>query len=98
MSALLNRTPTRNATGQILFTAGSAPPDHFSGGIPYEANGSVSVEDGPIDHYHQGLPYTANGRLATGGGIVVALGRTVGIEKIVGFDGETSGGRFLQNS
>lgn len=71
MSALLQGVPRRNATGQILFTVGATPPDHFSGGIPYEADGSVAVENGPIDHYHQGLPYTASGRLATGGGTVV---------------------------
>jgi hypothetical protein len=65
MSALLQGVPIR-VSGAIQVTVGTVAPDHVSNGIPYEADGAVSVATtGAIDHYHQGLPYTAAGRLAT---------------------------------
>lgn len=52
--------------GPILFVAnGTTAPDHFVGGLGFEANLALCVEvDGVVDHYHQGLPFTALGRLS----------------------------------
>ena len=51
----------------IYVTDGLGPPDHWSDGIPYEADGTIAVSTaGGIDHYSQGLPFTAGGRIAIG--------------------------------
>jgi hypothetical protein len=84
MSALL-----QGISAPIRYTVGVAVPDHVHNGIPYEADGSLAVENlGAIDHFHQGLPYTTTGRLtvavngavlriASGGGPFTAAGNLV---------------------
>jgi hypothetical protein len=63
MSALLNSTPKDPVTGQILAVDGTAAPEYFDNGIPYDA-GKVAIDTaGTVDHFHQGLPLTATGRL-----------------------------------
>lgn len=63
MSQLL-QVATR-AGGNIPVTDGVLAPADFDQGIPYEADGSLAVDDlGVIDHHWQGLPFTAIGRLA----------------------------------
>ena len=65
MSAILGLVPLRQGLTAVDITNGVAAPDHFSNGVPYEADKSVAVAiDGVIDHYHQGLGFSAAGRLA----------------------------------
>ena len=49
--------------GGLRMTVGAGVPDHFSSGIPYEADGSVAAVDAAPTHHHQGLGYDAQGRL-----------------------------------
>jgi hypothetical protein len=62
VSALLQSSPI-DETG-VLSTDGTAAPEYFANGLPYDA-GKLAVDAiTAIDHYHQGLPFTAVGRLA----------------------------------
>jgi hypothetical protein len=64
MSALLNASPKPG--GAVATTDSVLAPDHFTNGLPYDADGTLSVTNlGTIDHYHQGLPFTALGRICT---------------------------------
>jgi hypothetical protein len=66
MSALLNACP-KAANGSLIVTVGTLAPDHYSSGIPYEADGSLALFQGVADHYHQGLGFSATGRLCRQG-------------------------------
>jgi hypothetical protein len=67
MSALLQGVPIRVDDGSIYAINGITPVDHFHNGLPYEADGALSMDNvGAITHHHQGLPFTALGRLAIG--------------------------------
>jgi hypothetical protein len=69
MSALFNRFPSG---GALDVTVGTLAPDHYSSGLPFDADGSVSIDTATaIDHYHQGLPFTAVGRIAASVGQAV---------------------------
>ena len=58
MSALLQKW-SRNAT------FGSSAPDHYHNGLPFEADGTLAVQNGgTVARTVNGLPLTANGRLA----------------------------------
>ena len=58
MSAILQRW-SRNAT------FGSGDPHHFHNGLPFEADGTLCLQNGGvIDHIVNGIPFTANGRIA----------------------------------
>jgi hypothetical protein len=57
MSAILQKW-SRNVT------FGTGAPDHYHNGLPFEADGSLAVQNGGvIDRYSNGLPLTAVGRV-----------------------------------
>ena len=65
MSSLLISAP-KDENGRIYVTNGTSKPDHYSCGIPYEADGSVAITSGGAAvRYTNGLPLTAAGRIAT---------------------------------
>ena len=68
MSQLLISAPKDADTGAILVVVGTAAPDHFSCGIPYDSAGMAVDDSSPITNYSMGLPFTANGRLAVSSG------------------------------
>jgi len=50
---------------------GTAAPDHFNNGIPYDADGALASDfASAMSHYHQGLPFTAAGRLVAKTGLL----------------------------
>lgn len=73
MSSLLSICP-KNAVGQILARTDVAPPDHYSGGLPFDADGVLAVQAGNPDYYHQGLGFTNSSRLAVSGDAVLYWG------------------------
>lgn len=53
--------------GAVLVTDGTAAPDHFANGLPYEADGSLAVDSvSAITGVSAAIPVTAVGRIATG--------------------------------
>ena len=68
MSQLLISAPKDADTGAILVVVGTAAPDHFSCGIPYDSAGVAVDDSSPITNHSMGLPFTANGRIAVSGG------------------------------
>ncbi|KPK73359.1 MAG: hypothetical protein AMJ84_02360 [Acidithiobacillales bacterium SM23_46] len=52
-----------DGSGRIRNTADA--PTHFSGGLPFNADGVLCVElPGTVDHQHNGQGYAADGKLA----------------------------------
>lgn len=65
MSALFQALAKDSATGALLVTTGTAAPDHYYSGLPFESDGTLCVDtSGAITHYHQGIPFTAEGRIS----------------------------------
>ena len=63
MSAIFHSVP-KTAAAQLDITDGAAAPNHFSNGLGFEADGTLSIQfDGVVDHWHQGIPFTAVGRV-----------------------------------
>jgi len=65
MSALLQNVPRRSDDGGIFYASSTLPVDHYTNGLPYDADGALACTIGAaVDHWHQGLPFTQFGRLA----------------------------------
>ena len=73
MSALL-ATCLINAQGQIIATADTVRPDHFSNGLPFEADGSLAVQPASAVRFHQGIGFTDTSRIAVSGDTVLYFG------------------------
>ena len=70
MSALLQTVP--RTEGRLEVTVAATPPDHWSNGLPFEADGSLACDAANPNHYHQGLPYSVNNRICYAGGATPA--------------------------
>ena len=74
MSQILQAT-VRSTGGAILVTDSTSPPVRYSGGLPRESDGSLSIDlASAISAYNHGLPFTAAGRIACSTGGVVRFG------------------------
>lgn len=50
-------------------------PAYYKGGLPFDAEGALSVTlNGIVDHHHQGLPFTVQNRLAVQQGVLSYFG------------------------